>query len=321
MLVVFSINAQQIIEANEGVRRIAWSPDQTMLATANPDGKIFIWDTEGQLRYTFSAQDDGAISVAWSPDSRFIASGGQDAMIRVWDIEQEQLIAEIEAFQDGVFNLAWQPTGDILVSSGFDVLKAWDTRTWLPIADGSSITITDMAWSPLGNQIAITATPNVILVLDVSTEVSNGIALEGHSSLPYAVSWNSQGVQLVSAGGQDGSVRLWDVETATPIRVLLQVDETVYDAIFLDDGHVAASTNSGNIYFINITNGEIEQTLHRNAQIWSLAWNSDANLLAIAGLPNESSQTGMSNTDLATQNIIESDSGNGFLDLQAVEPP
>ncbi|MDZ4764676.1 MAG: hypothetical protein SGI73_08990 [Chloroflexota bacterium] len=107
-----------------------------------------------------------------------------------------------------------------------------------------------------------------------------------YDRFPSAIDWSADGTTLISAGGRDGSVRLWDVERGEQIRVVLQTDQTITDALFIDPtgSRAAAITEDGQLYILNTETGETLETFTYEAQLTSLAWNPVYNLLAIGGL-------------------------------------
>lgn len=76
LLVTMTVGAQTIffVDPGEGTRQIKWNPDGTMLATANPDGKVRIWEASGELLAVFVADSKGVKTVDWHPDGTRLAS-------------------------------------------------------------------------------------------------------------------------------------------------------------------------------------------------------------------------------------------------------
>ena len=64
---------------------VAFSPDGSLLASANSDWKVRLWDVEtGDIRRTLLGHNNPVQSVAYSPNGEMIASSSTDAT-RTWD--------------------------------------------------------------------------------------------------------------------------------------------------------------------------------------------------------------------------------------------
>lgn len=302
----FSASQAQDTNPEVGIWAVEWNSQGTLLAAAHSDGKIYLYDQTGRLIQHLAGHAENASALAWSPDDTLLATGGWDAAIRIWDVESGTLVNEIETFPEGIFELAWQPTGEQLVAAGFDTLQAWDTRSWQPVAEPLAVSVLDISWSPTGSSFAIAATPRYISVISIQDGKFTGRSFAGHDFVPASVSWSKDGKQLISAGGKDGSVRLWDVETGEQVAVLLQTDDVITDAVFVDANgeQFVAITEEGNVYFVDTATQEIVKTLKHEAKLLSVAWNEQEQILALAGVPQD-------------QNITDSESAEstGFLEL------
>jgi WD40 repeat protein len=63
----------------DGISALAWSPDDSFLASASPDGTIRIWDMVTMPSTPIQIIEKGDVytqSMAWSPDSKQLAYGG-----------------------------------------------------------------------------------------------------------------------------------------------------------------------------------------------------------------------------------------------------
>lgn len=72
---------------------VAWSPDGTMVATANDDKRIRVYRaSDGTLLQTLFGAGRAVWSVAWSPDGTLIAGGSADNSIRLYDARSGTLL-------------------------------------------------------------------------------------------------------------------------------------------------------------------------------------------------------------------------------------
>ena len=67
---------------------MAFSPSGTLLASADGDGTVRLWNTAARRPFGRPIQasaSDGVYGVAFSPDGKLLASAGGDGTVRLWD--------------------------------------------------------------------------------------------------------------------------------------------------------------------------------------------------------------------------------------------
>jgi len=104
--------------------------DQSLLAFANSDGLLELWNAKTSDRIWRSPSYHEIRAIAISPDSRLVASGSTDASITVWDANNGQAIITLDGCYAGVEALQFSPDGKWLGSASSDgIVRLWGIVT------------------------------------------------------------------------------------------------------------------------------------------------------------------------------------------------
>jgi WD40 repeat protein len=130
-----------------------WSPMRQQIASS--DTAIRIWDIEAN-EITLSSEEinDVIQDVEWSPYGMLIASVAGDSVTLFYS-ETLEVYGSLDVLDAS--SVAWSPTGNgIAVGSYTGELTFWDVQTQRQVSSvaGSSGAILDIAWSPLGDEVA-----------------------------------------------------------------------------------------------------------------------------------------------------------------------
>ncbi len=117
----------EIRKHTEWIYAVEFSPDGVLLATADRNGSLFVWEAETAREYQNLAGHKGGVTdVSWRPDSNVLASASEDGSIKLWEMEGGKEIKNIAAHGGGATALEFAQDGK-LVSTGRDRLtKLWD---------------------------------------------------------------------------------------------------------------------------------------------------------------------------------------------------
>jgi len=156
------------------------------------DGKLKVWNTNFQIRYSFQAHESAINHVAVSPNRRYIATGGKDKNVNVWDLLN--LNSPIRSFDAGcnVSQLAFNPGFQMVATATdngvkiYDILAKEDSSSLITTltheverksakADKTNrnVACTSIAWNSLGNRLFAGFADGIIKVWDVSIKKKN----------------------------------------------------------------------------------------------------------------------------------------------------
>jgi len=201
---------------------IAWSPDESRLATGhavgsllpNPGGVIKVWNSStGQLETSYGhyKHGHGVHVLSWSPDGIFLASSSQDGWVIIWNSSLDEIAHH---FNTGGSGLAkWSPDGTKLVTfTDILTLQTWNTTTLEPevvLHDMSVSGIYEYEWRPGTSELAI-ATGNAVVLMDAIT--GQEISVTPTDARVVALAWTPDGRRLAYGG----SGRLPDILDLSP---------------------------------------------------------------------------------------------------------
>lgn len=109
----------------------AWSPDETLVATAGGDGLVAVWRAaDGRQVATHQADTVWVTSVAFSPDGSLIAAGAlSDKNASLWEVATGKQVARLP-HPTNVAQATFDRAGGTLATAASDgTLRLWDVAS------------------------------------------------------------------------------------------------------------------------------------------------------------------------------------------------
>jgi WD40 repeat protein/class 3 adenylate cyclase len=174
-------------------------------------------------------------------------------------------------------------TTDVVFSPDGRVIAA-AVPLWA-VENPSASTAPSATTTPTTTQATTRNTPwNCIALFDVTTGSIKKL-LRGHGRHVRSLAFTSNGKQLLS-GSDDGTARLWDVDSATELRRFeVKHDDGAAVAFTRDDKYALVASNDQTVRIWNVDTGKLVRAISNGAagQIWTFALSPDQKLLATGG--------------------------------------
>jgi len=201
-----------LVGHTSGVRKVAFNPNDSLLASVSDDKTICIWSADSAKKVLqWKGHNDKIYGVAWSPNGEYIATAATDETVRLWEVN------EIEE------------------KLGLNSSRNDSSIKGVPFSDKLEIRIENDIWyipSPKDNQsvdtlwtVVFNEKNNALAYKRVNDSTINYIKLDkakilkGHLDEVWDVDFSPDGELLVSGSGDFG-VRLWHVDTGLELARL-----------------------------------------------------------------------------------------------------
>ncbi len=230
-------------------RTLAWSPDARVIASAQQDDKIAMWEaaTGGYLGILEGwSQSSQGRSFCFSPDGKFLAGCSIDPKyLRIWDVEREQESKlDIDSLKGPNYGCMWSPDGKNVVGWGefydrldqvlvFDIasmnsIGRWDTKKLMANV-GGEISTRSLTYLPDSTTLACVVSKGSYFrtaLVDARTGSVLKLSSEDYNHVTnkpvLAASPDGKSLAVGHAPAyQDPDILLCDARTLEPRRTLL----------------------------------------------------------------------------------------------------
>jgi len=231
-------------------------------------------------------------SIGFAADGRHVYSAMLDGFARRWDLRTGNEVARFRVADKWARYAAELPNGRLVTADNKGTIQIWDIQSGkeLKRIDAELSWMTTAALAPDKNHLLTGTWQAIKWNLETGDKVQ---IFQGHKSDVQSITLSPDGKTLLTTS-TDGSVHLWDFESAAPLQVLMTQDDFMYAASFSQDGRWIAAAGGGRKDGDRFVGGtqhdihifEMPQSAPpaATADATSAPWLRNTALLAVAGM-------------------------------------
>jgi WD40 repeat protein len=195
-----------------GARAIGWNFTAELIATADNNGEVKIWDTQGILLKTIKKEDSNSyFALDWHPAKNMLVVTGDD--IRIMDTSGATLkIIKNRKEATGVLTVKWNPSGKFFATGDYghdnenvkSILQFWkEDGTLIKTMYGSKAEYRNIQWNKEGTYLA--SASDALRIWNSTGE----LLYTGKSAdLLWGLDWDSNSDSIITASFK-GGINLW----------------------------------------------------------------------------------------------------------------
>lgn len=232
------------------VRSVSWSPDGASVASVGDDGMTRVWNAE-TLQEVLRLETGPGRSIAWSPDGNRLAIAGASGELQISNSADGALLQSAQ-LRTTLSSLSWSPDGKTVVAGGINGMTTrWDAGTGTMVAKmyvswPARNDVNGITWSPHGRLVAMAHGARGMGGAMLWNPATGTVAatLTNVGGWLRGIGWSPDG-QWLAVGGEDGIVRIQNVETSE-IKATLPTDsKPIWSVAWSPDGRRLAAGNTG----------------------------------------------------------------------------
>jgi len=222
---------------------VTFSPDSKMLATADEDNKVNLWQSDGKLILNLQGHGNRVERVDFGADGKTFAVSGVEDVVQLWNREHKKIVATLKGHRDRINSVSFNPTSQLVASASDDkTVRLWDFDGHaLHILDKHTDKVNRVRFSQDGKILASASNDKSVNIWNSKGQFIKSLNKE-HKSPVQDVIFNHNSSTIASAS-DDSTVILWDYPSGKLKHRLSGHSASVKSLSFSPKGEMLASAD------------------------------------------------------------------------------
>jgi WD40 repeat protein len=202
-----------------------WDKTGSKIITGSDDYLVKVWSARsGYLLRTLRGHEKEITDLAVDYSAKYLATSSNDCTVRVWSLVNGAHMAVLRGHEKTVATVSWCPSvkHPCILSTSLDgTIRLWtedpagadfpDTLKFIPVRLDNNVKVTAFSWSPGGTRFVTGGQDGRVRVFSVRPPGMVAELQQTHNREVMSAAWSHRGPRFATAGSQDGTIRVWDV--------------------------------------------------------------------------------------------------------------
>ena len=232
------VNTKRLIAHRGAVSKVRFLPSGKEALSSGDDGTIYLWDVVNQrLLHRFEGHEAKIVSLDFTADSKILASASWDGTVRLWDLPNRKALQTIKVHKETVHSVLLSADGKAVYSGSFDGrIRNYRTEdgSLSKVLHNHGWPVNIMRWHPDHQHIIFGTTNGDVQLLDTASAQITKILIP-HQKPVLGLEVSDQ-FGLIATGGNDGVIRVWDINDWSVVGETEGIPGPVWALAFTADG-------------------------------------------------------------------------------------
>ena len=259
--------------------RSIFNPDGTLLASAAENGRIHLWNLQGEELAEWQADPQRVRSISFSPNQDLLANAAQSGRISLWNLQGEEL-AEWQGHQGEVRNVSFSQDGQLIASAGGQdgTVGLWNLqgkqlRRW----PAHQEIVKSVSFSPDDRLIATAGKDNTVRIWNRQGKLFKQFPVHA-----WRVIFSPDG-QFIASAGDDGVIQVWN-RKYQQVASWQADQQRLWNIAFSPDSKAIASAGEdGYARVWDLQGKQLSEFRGHTGPVRSVGFSKDGKLLASSG--------------------------------------